>query len=98
MYSLLVVLIFSAFIGYFAQITGLCMVSGVADWVKGRPVRLLAILSTGFWVYLYLPLIEPGNIPLHLQRYELHWGFLLRTNRRQKLLSGQSLEVACRRA
>jgi len=74
---LLITLIFSAFIGYFSQATGLCMVRGVGDWLKGRPIRLLAILSTGFWVYLYFPLMDTDSFPMHLQRFELHWGFLL---------------------
>lgn len=77
MMSLIVVLVFSALIGFFAQITGLCMVRGVGDWMDGKPIRLLAILSTGFWVYLFFPLMDPVDIPLHLQPYKLHWGFLL---------------------
>lgn len=77
MIFLIIALIFSAYIGYFSQATGLCMVRGVGDWMNGRPIRLLAILGTGFWVYLYFPLMDTGNFPMHLQRYELHWGFLL---------------------
>lgn len=77
MYSLIVALIFAAYIGYFAQVTGLCMVRGVDDWMQGKPIRLLAIIGTGFWVYLYFPLMDAVDIPLHLQRFELHWGFLL---------------------
>ncbi len=74
---LAITLIFSAYIGYFAQVTGLCMVRGVGDWMNGKPIRLLAILSTGFWVYLFFPLLDTGDFPMHLQRYDLHWGFLL---------------------
>lgn len=76
MFSLLVVLFFSAWIGYLAQSTGLCMVRGVNDWMNGRRARLLAILGTGFWVYLYFPLINPDETALHLQRHAPHWGFL----------------------
>lgn len=77
MISLIIALIFSASIGYLSQTTGLCMVRGVGDWMNGRPIRLLAILGTGFWVYLYFPLLNTGSFPMHLQRFELHWGFLL---------------------
>ncbi len=77
MIALIITLIFSAYIGYYSQVTGLCMVRGVGDWMNGKPIRLLAILGTGFWVYLYFPLMVTGDFPMHLQRHELHWGFLL---------------------
>lgn len=44
-------------IGYLAQVTGLCLVRGVPDWKRAKRVRLAAILTSGFWIYLFLPLI-----------------------------------------
>lgn len=64
-------------IGYLAQTTGLCLVRGVSDWVSGRRARLLAILLAGFWVYLFLPMTGLSGAENHLQRYAMHWGFLL---------------------
>ena len=77
MYSLIIALLFSYLIGYFAQTTGLCTVRGVHELMLGKPVRMIAILATGYWIYLFLPLMSPDGIPMHLQRFELHWGFFL---------------------
>ncbi len=75
MLNLILLLSFAAVIGYLAQVTGLCMVRGVHDWVRGRKLRLIAILGGGFWVYLYLPFLSQNStIPIG---YELHWSFLL---------------------
>ncbi len=74
---ILVVLLFSGMIGYAAQVTGLCLVRGVSDWSRGRRLRLLAILSSGFWVYFYFPLVHLDLATLHLAGYGMHWAFLL---------------------
>ncbi len=74
--SLSILLIFAAFIGYLAQITGLCMVRGLSDWTRGKPLRLSAILSSGFWIYLYFPLMQFSQVHTHLMSYDFHWGFL----------------------
>ncbi|MDT8397045.1 MAG: YeeE/YedE thiosulfate transporter family protein [Pseudomonadales bacterium] len=62
-------------IGYLAQITGLCMVRGITDWMQGRHLRLIAIVSSGFWIYLYLPLMQFAQLRSHLTSYDFHWGF-----------------------
>tara|TARA_R110001599_G_scaffold337686_1_gene556205 strand:- start:24925 stop:25872 length:948 start_codon:yes stop_codon:yes gene_type:complete len=74
---LLVVLLFSGLIGYSAQVTGLCLVRGVSDWSRGQRLRLLAILSSGFWVYFYFPLAHLDLATLHLAGYGFHWAFLI---------------------
>lgn len=75
MLELLLVISFSALIGYLAQITGLCLVRGIGDWSKGRRLRLIAILLSGFGVYLYGPLMSPNSSVL--TGYESDWSFFL---------------------
>ena len=75
MLELLLVISFSALIGYLAQITGLCLVRGIGDWSKGRRLRLIAILLSGFGVYLYVPLMSPNSSVL--MGYESDWSFFL---------------------
>lgn len=65
----------AALIGYLSQVTGLCLVRGVYDWQNGKRLRLLAILSCGFWVYLYLPFVSQVSGAQALQVPALHWGF-----------------------
>lgn len=73
----LVLLLCSLTIGYLAQVTGLCLVRGVLDWMRGRRIRLLAILVSGFWLYLFLPLIPLFNLDVHLSIYEVGWTFFV---------------------
>ncbi len=64
-------------IGYLAQVTGLCLVRGVRDWQRGRRMRLLAILSSGFWIYLYLPFVAAVSGARPLLVYAPHWSFVV---------------------
>ncbi len=41
-----------ALLGYLAQTTGLCMVRGVTESLKGNPLFLLAILLSGVWAWV----------------------------------------------
>lgn len=75
--SLIIMLVFAVFIGYTAQVTGLCMVRGVKDWSRGKRLRLTAILSSGFWIYLYLPVAQMSQIHFHLAGYNFQWRFYL---------------------
>jgi len=75
--SILIVSVSALLIGYTAQVTGLCMVRGVKDWIRGKWLRLIAILSSGFWIYLYLPLVPLSKMPSQLMSYNFHWSFLL---------------------
>lgn len=68
--------VFATGIGYLAQVTGLCMVRGVSELNSGRPLRLLAMLMCGFWVYAYLPFMHYLNVPTPLDRYGFHWLFV----------------------
>lgn len=52
MASLIGALFLIALLGYFAQTTGLCMVRGVNEWLKGRPLFMLAILFSGVWAWV----------------------------------------------
>ncbi len=72
MIETLIVLTIAGFVGYTAQITGLCMVRGVSDWMRGRRLRLTAIVMAGFWVYLLTPLIAYYDRPF-LNVYTFHW-------------------------
>lgn len=72
MFSVAITLTIAAVIGYTAQVTGLCMVRGVSDWIRGRRLRLTAILMAGFWIYLFTPLIQPQNVSF-LAVYPFHW-------------------------
>jgi len=70
-------LLFSLTIGYLAQITGLCLVRGVSDWMEAKPLRLIAILLSGFWMYLYLSFLPFPQAREQLVGYGFHWGFPL---------------------
>lgn len=72
MFSVVIALTIAAVIGYTAQVTGLCMVRGVSDWIKGRRLRLTAILMAGFWIYLFTPLMDYQNHSF-LAVYPFHW-------------------------
>ena len=72
MIETLIVLTIAGFIGYTAQITGLCMVRGVSDWMRGRRLRLTGIVMAGFWIYLFTPLIAYYDRPF-LNVYAFHW-------------------------
>lgn len=74
MFSVVIALIIAAGIGYTAQVTGLCMVRGVSDWIGG--LRLTAILMAGFWIYLFTPLIDYPDHPF-LAVYPFHWSIPL---------------------
>lgn len=74
---IVVVLLFSGLIGYAAQVTGLCLVRGVSEWSRGQRLRLLAILSSSFWVYFYFPLAYLGLATIHLAGYGFHWAFMV---------------------
>jgi len=71
-----IALVIAAVIGYTAQVTGLCMVRGVSDWLRGRRLRLTAILMAGFWIYLFTPLIDYHN-QAFLAVYPFHWSIPL---------------------
>ena len=71
------VLILALLIGYLAQVTGLCLVRGVSDLMQGRPLRILAIVTSGFWLCAYLPLFDDAEILQLLGRHEFHWSFLV---------------------
>jgi hypothetical protein len=72
MIETLIVLTIAGFIGYTAQITGLRMVRGVSDWMRGRRLRLTAIVMAGFWIYLFTPLIAYYDRPF-MNVYAFHW-------------------------
>jgi uncharacterized protein len=76
MFSVAIALTIAAVIGYTAQVTGLCMVRGVSDWIKGRRLRLTAILMAGFWIYLFTPLMEYHDQSF-LAVYAFHWSIPL---------------------
>lgn len=76
MFSVVIALALAAVIGYTAQVTGLCMVRGVSDWLKGRRLRLTAIIMAGFWIYLFTPLIDYHNQSF-LAVYPFHWSIPL---------------------
>jgi len=76
MFSVVIALTIAAVIGYTAQVTGLCMVRGVSDWIKGRRLRLTAILMAGFWIYLFTPLIDYYDHSF-LAVYPFHWSIPL---------------------
>lgn len=74
---LVLILILALLIGYLAQVTGLCLVRGVSDLMQGRPLRILAIVTSGFWLCAYLPLFDDAEILQLLGRHEFHWSFLV---------------------
>jgi hypothetical protein len=76
MFAVVIALAIAAVIGYTAQVTGLCMVRGVSDWVRGRRLRLTAILMAGFWIYLFTPLIAYHDRSF-LAVYPFHWSIPL---------------------
>jgi len=76
MYSVVIALTIAAVIGYTAQVTGLCMVRGVSDWIRGRRFRLTAIVLAGFWIYLFTPLIDYHDHSF-LAVYPFHWSIPL---------------------
>ncbi|MBE0486894.1 YeeE/YedE thiosulfate transporter family protein [Marinobacter sp.] len=76
MFSVVIALTIAAVIGYTAQVTGLCMVRGVNDWIRGRRLRLTAILMAGFWIYLFTPLMVYQNHSF-LAVYPFHWSIPL---------------------
>ncbi len=47
----LLMLITALGIGYLAQVTGSCLVRGVADWLRGQRIRLLALLTNDLFKY-----------------------------------------------
>ncbi|QFI39254.1 hypothetical protein FR932_16055 [Moritella marina ATCC 15381] len=53
-----ITLILIACLGYLAQTTGLCMVKGVNQAVKGKPMFLLAILLSGTFSWLPLLIVD----------------------------------------
>jgi len=76
MFAIVIALAIAAVIGYTAQVTGLCMVRGVSDWIRGRRLRLTAILMAGFWIYLFTPLIAYHDRAF-LAVYPFHWSIPL---------------------
>ncbi len=76
MFAVTIALTIAAVIGYTAQVTGLCMVRGVSDWIRGRRLRLTAILMAGFWIYLFTPLIAYHDRSF-LAVYPFHWAIPL---------------------
>lgn len=72
-----VVLILALLIGYLAQVTGLCLVRGVNDLMQGRPLRIFAIVTSGFWFCAYLPFLDDTEIQRLLVRHEFHWTYLV---------------------
>lgn len=76
MFAVAIALAIAAVIGYTAQVTGLCMVRGVSDWIRGRRLRLTAILMAGFWIYLFTPLIAYHDRSF-LAVYPFHWSIPL---------------------
>ncbi|MEH6358431.1 MAG: YeeE/YedE thiosulfate transporter family protein [Pseudomonadales bacterium] len=64
-------------IGYIAQRTGLCMIRGVTELRAGKPTLLLAMLSCGVLVWLFVPLAKLVNIDIPHVRYDLHIIFAL---------------------
>lgn len=75
--QLYIALILAWLIGYMAQVTGLCLVRGVSDLMQGQPVRILAIITSGFWLCVYLPLLDNTEILTLLVRHEFHWTYLV---------------------
>ena len=61
----IVALIFVAILGYLAQVTGLCLVRGVAEAAAGKPLFLLAILLSGTfaWVSVLIAHLFDLSIP-----------------------------------
>ncbi len=54
-------------LGYMAQQVGLCMVRGVSELLNGRPYFIMAILSSGAFVWISVLIAEQLNInyPFH---------------------------------
>ena len=52
MVPLIISLLIAVALGYLAQSTGLCMVRGMTQWMKGKPGFMVAILCSGVlaWV------------------------------------------------
>lgn len=72
--SSIATLVIAAMIGYLAQTTGICMVRGVSDWMRGRRLRLLVIFSSGFRVYVYMPFSEAAALEPARLMDALHYG------------------------
>lgn len=77
LFALTVTLTAAALIGYMAQTTGICLVKGVKELSQGKPLRLVAILVSGFWLCLYLPWISLAGEGAVLLRHELSWFHVL---------------------
>ncbi len=77
-WSKIIILIGAAgIIGYLAQKTGLCMVRGVLEFRKGRPMLILALLLCGICALAILPLAASLGLNTSLPRYEWHYFFAL---------------------
>lgn len=67
----------AASLGYLAQVTGLCTVRAVSDWMNRRRIRLIAITVSGFWIYAFLPFAEQAGAAERTLAHYPHWGFAL---------------------
>jgi hypothetical protein len=77
LFALTATLTAAALIGYMAQTTGICLVRGVKELGQGKPLRLLAILISGFWLCLYLPWVSLAGEGAVLVRHQLSWFHVL---------------------
>jgi len=64
-------------IGYLAQRSGLCMIRGITELRAGKPTLLLAMLTCGVCVWLFVPLAILLNIDIPHVRYDWHLIFAL---------------------
>jgi len=64
-------------IGYLAQRSGLCMIRGVTECRAGKPTLLLAMLTCGVCVWLFIPVAMLVNIDIPHVRYDWHFAFAL---------------------
>ncbi|WP_068546517.1 YeeE/YedE thiosulfate transporter family protein [Thalassotalea crassostreae] len=67
----------TALIGYLAQTTGLCMVRGVNETIKGNPEFLIAILLSGVLSWIAFITADIYNVQLELPVYSASWWFVL---------------------
>ncbi|WNC70799.1 YeeE/YedE thiosulfate transporter family protein [Thalassotalea psychrophila] len=77
MMLLLVAVILVCFIGYLAQTTGLCMVRGVSESMKGNYEFLIAILLSGVLSWVAIVVSNVYGTPIDIPAYSANWWFAL---------------------
>lgn len=64
-------------IGYLAQRSGLCMIRGVTEFRAGKPTLLLAMLTCGVCVWLFVVMAALVKLDIPHVRYDWHIVFAL---------------------